>query len=193
MLFAKPTVFQTTIVSTFTLANPEGGVCLVKRRSFQVSTHSLCVVNINQVNIQLRVKGFKGKRDIHLLSQIKLLTFSYSTLRLFRYKMYITIKFQKLQHFTRIRQKGTVLFLMCTDDSKYEETDDWHEAEKVAQTLMDSPHDEEKRRHMIHRQQRGRHENRGQNTGPGKAERRDTSGRLSTEMSCRWGHCPAPR
>lgn len=40
---------------------------------------------------------------------------------------------------------------------------------------MDSPHDEERRRHMIHRQQHGRNENRAQNTGLGKAKQRDTA------------------
>lgn len=40
---------------------------------------------------------------------------------------------------------------------------------------MDSPHDEERRRHMIHRQQHGRNEHRAQNTGLGKAKQRDTA------------------
>lgn len=57
-------------------------------------------------------------------------------MRLFRYTMYIEIKFQKCQYFTSIRRnsqekaKGTVVYLMYTDDSKYEETDDRHEAAK---------------------------------------------------------------
>lgn len=70
VLLAKPTVLQMMILSTKTVSAvlylstvPNGG-CLVRRRSFTVNAH--CVLDINQVNNWVLVKGFKGKGGIHL-------------------------------------------------------------------------------------------------------------------------------